>query len=273
MTRTAPAANAVANAPPSVPIDSSSRYPSTAETTETRTTPVHMAKTRGLAPAGLEQAARPRERFGDVGDEDADHDRDGNHALLGQRGAEDERLRNAVEHRAEHDRVRASCELLLARHALACGSTSPVDRPVADVEDERAAGESERRELDVGRDRVQHELVRDCRDERARTERHREADQRARAVAAAASAAPTHSEPAVTSPQNAASSIGRLYDSSNASCRYGDRLDTPTPTSRSAPGRSRSPRSRRPHATSPISAASSTAAGSVVERVRIVKSA
>ena len=59
---------------------------------------------------------------------------------------------------------------------------------------------------------------------------------------------------------------------SRLSWRYGDRLDTPTPTSRSAPGRSRRPRSRRPHATSPITPASSTAAGSVVERVRIEKS-
>jgi hypothetical protein len=36
---------------------------------------------------------------------------------------------------------------------------------------------------------------------------------------ASASAAPTQSEPAVTSPQNAASSIGGLYDSSNVSWR------------------------------------------------------
>ena len=45
------------------------------------------------------------------------------------------------------------------------------------------------------------------------------------------------------------------------------------PTRRSAPGRSRRPRSRRRQASSPIRSASSIGAASVVERMRIEKSA
>ena len=64
---------------------------------------------------------------------------DGNGSLLEERGTEDERLGNPVEDRAEHDRVCASGELVLAGHALPTMAASPVDRPVADVEGERAA--------------------------------------------------------------------------------------------------------------------------------------
>ena len=62
------------------------------------------------------------------------------------------------------------------------------------------------------------------------------------------------------------------HSSSSDSWRAPVRPETPTPTSRSAPGRSRRPRSRRRHASSPIRSASSIGVGSVVERERIEKS-
>ena len=64
----------------------------------------------------------------------------------------------------------------------------------------------------------------------------------------------------------------RPHSSSSDSWRAPVRPETPTPTSRSAPGRSRRPRSRRPHASSPIRSGSSIGVGRVVERERIEKS-
>ena len=60
--------------------------------------------------------------------------------------------------------------------------------------------------------------------------------------------------------------------SSKVSWRTAVSPETPTPTRRSAPGRSRRPRSRRAQARSPIRSASSIGVGSVVERERIEKS-
>ena len=65
----------------------------------------------------------------------------------------------------------------------------------------------------------------------------------------------------------------RSAQPSSVSWRWSERPDTPTPTRRSAPGRSRRPRSRSRQASSPISSASSIGAASVVERLRSEKSA
>ena len=64
---------------------------------------------------------------------------------------------------------------------------------------------------------------------------------------------------------------GRAH-SSSVSCRCSESPETPTPTSRSAPGRSRRPRSSSRHASSAIRSASSIGAASVVERLLIEKS-
>ena len=59
---------------------------------------------------------------------------------------------------------------------------------------------------------------------------------------------------------------------SKVSWRYSESPETPTPTSLSAPGRSRSPRSSSAQASSAILSASSIGAASVVERLLIEKS-
>ena len=69
------------------------------------------------------------------------------------------------------------------------------------------------------------------------------------------------------------SCAARTAESSSASWRWSERPETPTPTSRSAPGRSRRPRSSRRQARSPIRSASSIGAARVVDRLRIEKSA
>src|SRR5205823_1563300 len=51
--------------------------------------------------------------------------------------------------------------------------------------------------------------------------------------------------------------FGELGHYTRVSCRYGSRVDTPTPTRRSAPGRSVSARSRSLQARAPISSPSS----------------
>ena len=66
--------------------------------------------------------------------------------------------------------------------------------------------------------------------------------------------------------------LAGIHRQTSVSWRNGSRLETPTPTSRSAPGRSRSARSRSEHARSPIVAASSVPAAKVVERLRMEKS-
>ena len=68
----------------------------------------------------------------------------------------------------------------------------------------------------------------------------------------------------------AAHRLARLL--SSVSCRCSDSPETPTPTSRSAPGRSRRPRSSSRQASSAIRSASSIGAASVVERLLIEKS-
>ena len=66
-----------------------------------------------------------------------------------------------------------------------------------------------------------------------------------------------------------------VHDSSSSSVswRKSESPERPTPTRRSAPGRSRSPRSSRRQASSAIRSSSSIGAASVVERLRIEKSA
>src|SRR5262249_18621694 len=56
------------------------------------------------------------------------------------------------------------------------------------------------------------------------------------------------------------------------SCRCSSRPDTPTPTRRNGPGRSRSARSSSAQASSPIRSPSSVPTGIDVDRVRIEKS-
>ena len=72
--------------------------------------------------------------------------------------------------------MRAPGELLVADGALATVTTPAIDQQVADIEGESSSGEADRGQLEISLECLEHELVRDRRDQRARPEGHRQPD-------------------------------------------------------------------------------------------------
>jgi hypothetical protein len=147
-----------------------------------------------------------RAASGDVRYEHADHDRDWHRAVRLEGRAEHERLRDAVADRPEQDRARLAGELVLAGHRLAAVPSPPVDEPVTDVERDRAGSEPCRRDLDVGLERLEDELVRDRGDQRAGSERDRQPDDPAAGAGHEGDCGGEEQRACVTSPRSAASS-------------------------------------------------------------------
>ena len=79
-----------------------------------------------LLPASLREAGRGRDRLGQVGEEDGDEECDAHRAFLEHGQAEHQRLGDAVEHDAEHDRHRRAGRLASAE----CLRSSPPMRSI-----------------------------------------------------------------------------------------------------------------------------------------------